>query len=434
MTGIPIEPAPATPWRLTWTPTFVLFMAYTFINVTNRVPVATAVMMLAIVTLLLQGSALRAPAFLWLFAAWLLWASVGYATTRYPDDVWDSLIEHGKVLLVALVAVNALRTETQLRYYMLFLLITFVLFPARSTLVNYVTGNTLFGRAIGPAIYKNPNDLAAITILVLGPALALWTGARRGTPVRWIALAGAAPLIVIIVLTQSRGAFIALAAISLPSGIALARRRPRTVIALAALVGLALYFAPAQFWQRMSGLGKATSVATISEMDPEGSAKQRFAVLQNAVRIIADHPVLGIGMGAYGLANAAYNPALGTLDTHNTYLNVLAETGFPGLFLFLALVASVLQSAREERRRAGLAFPAHAEMVRWLQYGLVGYLIAGVFGSYSKLTFPYIFLALLWSASQLLRGRAAPISPVQPPIRPDQLGTPLTPVRGWGIQ
>jgi O-antigen ligase len=98
------------------------------------------------------------------------------------------------------------------------------------------------------------------------------------------------------------------------------------------------------------------------------------------------------------------------LDTHNTYLNITAETGLPGLVLFLALVASVLLYARDTRRRAGDAFPAHLEIVRWLQYGLVGYLIAGVFGSYSKLTFPYIFLALLWSTSQALRARCAAAS------------------------
>jgi O-antigen ligase len=430
MTVTPVEATPGAPepWQRVWTPTFVLFMVYVFAIVTYRAPIATGVMLVAIVTLLLQGAALRAPAFLWWFAAWLLWAGIGYAVTRYPDDVWDSLVDHGKVLLVALVAVNAVRSETQLRHFMLFMLVTYVLFPARSTLVNYVTGNTLFGRAIGPAIYKNPNDLAAITILMLGPALALWSAAKPKGLVRWIALACAAPLVIVIVLTQSRGAFIALVAIALPSAIALARRRPRTVIALAVLFGVALRLAPASFWQRIGGLGKATSVATISEMDPEGSAKQRFAVLQNALHIVEDHPVLGIGMGAYGLANQSYNPSLGTLDTHNTYLNILAETGLPGLVLFLGLVTGVLRYAREARRRAGRAFPAQVEMVRWVQYGLVGYFIAGVFGSYAKLTFPYIFLALLWSMSQMLRARCSAATLVSRSFPPQHAVTPIGPI------
>src|SRR5207249_547534 len=106
----------------------------------------------------------------------------------------------------------------------------------------------------------------------------------------------------------------------------------------------------AGFWKRMQGLEKGTSVATISQMDPEGSAGQRFAVLQTALRIVHDHPILGVGLGAYGLANARYNPALGDLDTHNTYLNVLAENGVPGLILFFALGISVLRTVHDTRR------------------------------------------------------------------------------------
>jgi len=115
-------------------------------------------------------------------------------------------------------------------------------------------------------------------------------------------------------------------------------------------------------------------------MDPEGSAEQRFAVLKTAARIIADHPVLGIGLGAYHNANADYSPDLGMKDTHNTYMNVAAETGVPGLILFLALVGSVLLSARAARRGAGPAAAAQAEEVRWLQYSVTGYLVAAVIG------------------------------------------------------
>jgi len=188
-------------------------------------------------------------------------------------------------------------------------------------------------------------------------------------------------------------------------------------MAFAALVTLALYLAPGTFWKRIGGLRRGTSVETIGEMDPEGSARQRFAVLQTALRIIQDHPMLGVGLGAYGEANAQYTPALGHLDTHNTYLNIVAETGLPGLALFLGLVASVLRDVREARRRARRVLPPQAEMLRWLQYGLCGYLIAGLFGSYSHLTFPYVSLALLWSASHTVRAQCKAVSAAQPPVR-----------------
>src|SRR5438094_4158375 len=351
-------PARQRPWPLTWTPTYILFLAYLFTIVTGRLPIGTVAMILALCSLVVQRAPLRAPVFVWLFAAWTLWASLGYAMTQYPDMVEETLINHGKILLVAFVAVNALRTGTQIRFFIVFVLVSYVLFPARSTIVNYIHGYTLFGRAVGPFIYGNPNDLAAHSILLLGPALALWASSNRGSPARLIGLGGAAILTLVIVLTQSRGAFLALGAMALPSTIALARRRPRAVVGLAAFVGLALYLAPASFWHRMQGLSKGTSVETIGQMDPEGSARQRFAVLQAASRIIRDHPVVGVGFGAYEFAQHRYNPALGYLDTHNTYLNVLAETGVPGLVLFLWIVISVVRTVRRTRRRARRAFPA----------------------------------------------------------------------------
>jgi O-antigen ligase len=404
------------PRQAVWTPVFLAFLAYAFVILTYRVPIGTAVMSAALMGLILQRQSVRVPPFLWLYAAFLAWAAVGQVTTAYPEAVSFFLGEQIKVLLVALVAVNALRTGIQIRHFMIFVLVSYLLFPARSTLVNYfVTGNTLFGRAIGPFIYSNPNDLAALTILMLGPALALWASAPRGSLARWVGLAGAAPLVVVIVLTQSRGGFLALVSIALPSVVALARRRPRAAVAFAVLLVVGLYLAPASFWKRMQGLGKGTSVATIREMDPEGSAGQRFAVLRTALRIVQDHPVLGIGLGAYGLANAHYNPALGDLDTHNTYLNLLAENGFPGLILFLALLISVLRSVRDARRRAQRAFPAQAEMLRWLQFGLIGFLIAAVFGSQSKLALFYVYLALLWSTAQAVRSQSLSASPAAPP-------------------
>ena len=66
-----------------------------------------------------------------------------------------------------------------------------------------------------------------------------------------------------------------------------------------------------------------------------------------------------------------------------------------------------------------------AEMLRWLQYGLCGYLIAGLFGSYSHLTFPYVSLALLWSASQAVRAQSKAVSAAQPPVRADENVNPV---------
>jgi len=185
---------------------------------------------------------------------------------------------------------------------------------------------------------------------MLGPALALWATESARVCFGWIGLASAAPFLVTIMLTQSRGAFLALLGMALPSGIALVRQRPRVAVGSPCSSGGAVP-RPCRVVGAPGGLRKATSVATIGEMDPEGSARERFALLQTAVRMIGNRPVLGVGLGAYAQANARYSPAVGQRDTHNTYLNIAAETGLPGLVLFLGLVTSVLRGARQRPPR-----------------------------------------------------------------------------------
>jgi O-antigen ligase len=139
-----------------------------------------------------------------------------------------------------------------------------------------------------------------------------------------------------------------------------------------------------------------------------------------------------VGLGAYEVAQYRYNPSLGYLDTHNTYLNVLAETGLPGLVLFLALIINVLRGVQHARRRAARQSPAQAEALRWLQYALLGYLTAGVFGSFSRLAFLYVYLALLWCASRTTEGLGLPTTPVEPPRgRPKGAPTWSTRGRSW---
>jgi O-antigen ligase len=157
---------------------------------------------------------------------------------------------------------------------------------------------------------------------------------------------------------------------------------------------------PATVWERLSGITMLTSTSTIAMADPEGSAEQRFAIMKTAWQIFLDHPLFGIGLGAYPNANAAYAPQLGRRDTHNTYLNLAAELGLPGLLLWCALVWSVLGHAYRSRKRAGAGDLAIQQA--WLERGLWAYLVAGFFGTYAKLSFPYMILGVLWCSANLL--------------------------------
>ena len=97
----------------------------------------------------------------------------------------------------------------------------------------------------------------------------------------------------------------------------------------------------------------------------------------------------------------------------NTYLSLAAEMGLPGLLLWLGLVGSVLAQVR--RRRARLEADDRTIQALWIQRAVIGFLVAGLFASYSAITMFYLFLGILWSASNLL-GRDTS-HPSAPPTR-----------------
>jgi putative inorganic carbon (HCO3(-)) transporter len=400
--------------RIQWTLPYVGFLLYMFVIVTYWLNLATVAIGLAIFGLLMQGT-LRLPALVGWFALFIVWAAVGYAQTQYPEVVSEALLARAKLGVVMLIAVNAMLTRAQVRFALLFFLGAFAIFPARVTLILYVLGHRHFGRAIGPYTYSNPNDLAAVCLLATAVALALFATEPKNSLTRKAALVAGGTTVLITLMTQSRGAFLGLVIMLAPYVIARVRRQPKSLVGFAVMAAIVLALAPAGVWERVGALKNVTSgTANMRAIDAEGSAESRYEIIQTALRIIADHPVAGVGVGSYPYANAAYSPELGELDTHNTYLNLAAETGIPGVLIFIGLVASTLLHARKSRRIAGTLLVEQSQQLRCLELGLIGFLVAGIFGSYSYLNFPYLYIGMLYCASEVLRNDARKVrAPLQ---------------------
>jgi len=406
---------PAVPERrVAWTFVYVAFLGYIFAVTTFRLPIGTASMIAGLFALLLQREQIRFPAVLGWSVVFLGWCVLGYFRSPFPTEVWGNVILLGKLCLIMLVAANALRSTAQVRFFMIFFLACYALFPVRGALVNYFSHYTLFGRALWNYTYDNPNDLAALTLLLLSINAALLATER--TPwIRRCALAGLGVLPLLILMTQSRGGFLALCVFTAVALFTQHHRRRLQTALLVVVLGLGVaVVAPSGVWTRVKGLSQITG--NLDNVDPEGSAKSRYQIWGVATTIIRDYPWTGVGWGAYPLAHANYaaissvDPtARGARDTHSTYLNVLAETGYLGLLLFLGLLWSVVRVAERARRLSRFAHPRLALQLLYLELGLLAFLVAGVFGSFAKLSFLYLHLILLWAVAQnVLRALPAP--------------------------
>jgi O-antigen ligase len=118
--------------------------------------------------------------------------------------------------------------------------------------------------------------------------------------------------------------------------------------------------------------------------------------------IITDHPITGVGMGAYGLIHARYaatgrfrGTVQGPRDPHSTFFGTAAELGLPGLALLLGMIASVFVIGWRGVRQLKLVDPVAATSLRTLLYGLIAFLQACLFATMTHLPFLYIYMAVI---------------------------------------
>jgi O-antigen ligase len=250
--------------------------------------------------------------------------------------------------------------------------------------------------------------MLGLTVVALQSATKKWQ--------RFGAALGVLVLPVCIMFTQSRAGFLGLAVFGI---LLLLRTKPNLrVIALLVVVAAAVvFFAPAQVWDRIGGMREMS----------DASAQDRGTIWKVAARIISDHPIFGIGAGAYPEAHFEYSitrlewaNVQGRWATHSTWLCITAETGFLGLVFYLAMIGSVFQRMAQVRRRLPRALEEWRLDLRYLEAALVGFVVCASFGVYQSLPFLYVFLAFCWAIAGVFESEAArmTLAPSQPSTLP----------------
>jgi O-antigen ligase len=108
------------------------------------------------------------------------------------------------------------------------------------------------------------------------------------------------------------------------------------VCAAGLIAGLVLV--PEEVWDRIANVG--TDVT-------EGTLTHRTVIWSAGLEVFRDHPIVGVGAGAYGPA-IVQAVDIGYV-AHNTFLSVLVELGVIGFMLWLALIGCLFYGASEAR-------------------------------------------------------------------------------------
>lgn len=186
----------------------------------------------------------------------------------------------------------------------------------------------------------DPNDFAFFLLPAVALALAVRSSGRRTWP--WDL---AAVLMVVALLgTLSRGAVLGLALVGLFAVLA-GMARPRVVVALGTVVTAAVLVVLALAPGLVStSLEQKSAVA-------DQNVSERLAMWSAAARMTVEHPVLGLGPGAFAVHHEDYVVGRPVdvnhrLDVaHNTWLELSSELGLVGLAAFAALLVVAFVAA-----------------------------------------------------------------------------------------
>lgn len=108
--------------------------------------------------------------------------------------------------------------------------------------------------------------------------------------------------------------------------------------------------------QRFANIQAETEVGETPDMK-----FSRSELWQNTSQMIKDHPILGVGLGAYQFVYPRYDQSSGILraeQAHNDYLHIIAETGIIGLILTISFIVILfgkgfaLMQTKNKRRSA----------------------------------------------------------------------------------
>jgi putative inorganic carbon (HCO3(-)) transporter len=219
-------------------------------------------------------------------------------------------------------------------------------------------------------------------------------------------------LLIVLLNTYSRGAYLALMVVGALTFIVYVRRiNPLVAFGAFGAVILMIPLLPSSYIARFDSLSFLTpSSEGESGIYEDGSLQGRSSVMLSALAMFADHPLIGVGAGNFQNNYPKYSQIVGIefeygeRDPHSLYTQIMAETGLLGLIFFIGAMVSLLGGLSKSIKSID-RFPSFKSYVPWLislQVSIVGYLVAAIFLHNAYIRYFWVLVALAITAIQLI--------------------------------
>lgn len=277
------------------------------------------------------------------FLAFFILVSTGVplafdASSAY--DYWSNI--YIKIIIGFFMLVWTIRSDKAYKWLVSIIVLCGVILSLQ-TLYNKVNGLALVELtrasvgAVPKSVVGDPNDLAMTLLFSFSFACSLFAGTSRSLLLKVLGLICSAIIIAAIIATQSRGGLSGLVVVI--AYFFTHRMKSKTmVLGLAAIIALLSYLVISSGFTRNPGE---------TDQGLDESAMGRIHAWQAAVNMAVHHPIFGVGINQF--IDNYYNYVIvwerQVHAVHSSWFGVLAETGFPGLALFICCIYFILRLA-----------------------------------------------------------------------------------------
>lgn len=323
----------------------------------------------------------------WAWLAFFLWMLLTTAAAFYVDESFDQLVKVSKIMFMMFVTMVVTVEKKHIQWLVWVYALSIGLLGLKSGFFTLITGGS--ERVWGPpGSYIEGNNEIGLAFVVVIPVLYYLTFQTQRAWLKYAVWGCAAAAAVATFGTQSRGAFLAIAAMSGFLWLKSDRKLAMCILLLAAGLTI-LAFMPESWHSRMD---------TIKTYQDDASAMGRINAWRMTFNLACDN-VLGGGFEIYKpLLFARYAPIPEDVHVaHSIYFQTLGEHGFIGLFLYLLFGILTWRLAGQVYQRS-----ANDPSLRWIsqfasmaKVSIVGFAVGGAFLSLAYFDLPYYITVTL---------------------------------------
>ncbi len=265
------------------------------------------------------------------------------------------------------------------------------------TVVSVFVHHTDYGRLMGVqrGILENPNDLA-INIAINFPLCFAFLLAAKKPLSKLFWAVGLIFMSWGVIATYSRSGLLAMMVTVAICVWEFGIRRKRAIVLVSAVfvgvIALGVVVATPHYLTRISSMVRGN----VEGSGDKGSLEAREGLLKESLMLMVQHPILGIGPGNFASYTGSWRVA------HNTYTELGAETGVPGLILFVLMLGLTLRKIKRIRKLP--AYQTSEDIRLWtsaLWAAMAAYIAGAMFSSTEYNLFPYFMVGYICALYQI---------------------------------